>query len=156
MKISNKKIIAAYQRNEAAYKAWAENQKLFNQRLKERYYYRKGVNQERRRKLAEKLLSDFPKASFRDTCLQIGGCREIIWSFGLWETEHDPYWREDAAKWAVYDVLRKSPDDIYAAMDDCAGWLENVCWSIIGHDFGLMEVSTFISEILDDIGAGKI
>ena len=156
MESANEKIRNAYQRNETAYKAWAETKKIYNKRLKERFYYRKGVNREKRLKLAENFLKDFPKASFRDTCKQIGGCRDIVGTFGLWETEHDPYWEENCAKWAVYDVIRSSPDEIYVAMEDCAGWIKNVWWPITRHDFGLLEVSTFISEILDDIGEGKI
>lgn len=135
----------AYLENETSYWQWSDEQKLFQQRAKERFYYKKGVNREKRRVLAEAVLRDFPNATFRDVASQIGGCRDIIWEFGLWETPHEPYWMESGVKFAIYERLKNYPDEIYEAIE------ETYEWSIkIGVRTTLVE--NLIPEILKDIG----
>lgn len=143
------KMLEAYQRNEEQYVLWTEQRRLFEQRCKERYYYRKGVNRERRKKLAEAVLKDFPRASWREVCSQTGGCREIIWEFGLWETPHDPYWLDGPGKWEIFQRLRLYPDEIYDAIETPYEWSQTV-------RVRTTLVEKYIPEILDDIGRGRV
>lgn len=147
MRISE--VRKAYLQNEEAYKKWAEVWNLFNQRRKDRYYYRKGVNRERRRALAEWVLRDFPNASWRDVQSQTGGCREILWEFGLWESPHDNYWVEDCDLHYVYSRLRANPNDIFTAIENPKEWAKK---NFMPSRF----VKMYIPRILSDIGNGVI
>lgn len=137
----------AYVVNEDAYLRWAEKRKLFNQRKKEKYYYKKGVTRERRRMAAELVLQDFSGASWREVSSQIGGCREIIWEFGLWETPHDPYWVGGFDTFYVYDRLRLFPDEIQEAIADPYAWSKKI-------HMRTTVVKSAIIRILYDIGDG--
>ncbi len=134
--------------NKDAYLCWAEKRKLFNQRGREKYYYKKGVNREIRRKAAELVLQDFPGASWREVSSQIGGCREIIWEFGLWQTPHDPYWvNRDFDAFRIYDRLRLFPDEIQEAVADPYEWSKKI-------NMRTTAVKSAITRILYDIGDG--
>ena len=142
-------MYVAYKENEAAYWSWVESRKLFYQRLKSRFYYRKNVNREKRKAAAEEVLKDFPRASWRDVSSQTGGCKEIIWEFDLWETPHDPYWMDGYAIYTVFERLKQFPDEIYDAIEDTYEWSKKI-------HVRTTEIELCLPRILSDIGSGKV
>lgn len=142
-------MYGAYLKYEAEYWRWAQERKLFAQRKSIRYYYRKGLNRDRRKKKALEVLIDFPKASFRDVHGQIGGDREIVAEFGLWEDFNNPYYFDVYEKWRVFEVLKRNPEQLYEAIEETYEWSKE-----IGVRTTLIE--RVLPEILKDIGEGTV
>lgn len=147
---AHKRNRMAYEKNQEAYEVWAEQRSVFNQRNRDRYYYRKGVTRAKRRELAEWVLRDFPKAAFRETVEQIGGCREIVWEFGLWETEHDPYWVENVDLHRIFSLIKRYPKDVQLAIDNPDGFAKK------GFGVTATDVRRYLPRIIKDIGKGIV
>ena len=147
----HKRMRLAYEKNQAAYEAWSEHWALFNQRCRDRYYYRRSATKERRKALAQMVMRDFPKATFYDVLDQVGGSRETVWEFGLWEERDHPYEKENRDLFYVYRHLRAAPQDIQLAIDDPARF---AMWA--ARLVKPAAVRKYVPRILRDIGAGSV
>lgn len=112
-----------YLRYEEKYWKWAELRKSFNKAIVERKYYRKN-NSRNRRKMAEQVLADFPDLviSGWDLYNQVGGCKEIVWEYGLTKWINDVYVVDCCYGGIVYMQFRDNPDLIYDAIEDTYNW----------------------------------
>lgn len=113
----------AYLDFEDSYWKWAELRKCFNQAIIERRYYRKN-NSRNRRKMAQQVINDFPELviSGWDLYRQIGGCKEIVFDYGLTKWVNDIYVVDCCYGGTVYMQFRDNPDLIYRAIEETYDW----------------------------------
>jgi len=112
-----------YLRYEKEYWHWAEMRKAFNDDIRNRTYYRKN-NAKNRRKFAEKVVADYPNLAISgwDLKNQIGGCKEIVFDFGLTKWINDIYEVNAPYGGTIYLLLRDNPDLIYRAIEETYDW----------------------------------
>ena len=143
------KMAATYLEYEAQYQQWARERSYYHDCHKPFPLCGKNASREKVWMAAKKLLAVFPKVSFNEAHERIGGDREVLWSFGLWKSPHDPYWTESIEKWRVYGRLQLFPNEIEYALLYTDLWAEKLLVPVEA-------VEKYISEILEDIGKGVV
>lgn len=113
-----------YLKYENRYWKWAELRKQFLQDAENRKYYKKNGSRTRR-KYAEMVVADYPDLvlSGWDIYKQVGGCKDIVFNFGLTEWVYDVYVMPSVKYGGdIYMYLRDNPDLIYRAIEDTYEW----------------------------------
>lgn len=114
----------AYRKYEDEYWKWASMRKQFIQDLESRKYYRKNGSKTRR-KFAEMVVADYPRLvlSGWDIYKQVGGCKEIVFDYGLAAWINDVYILPSVRYGGdVYMRFRDNPDLIYRAIEETYEW----------------------------------